>query len=132
MLIYSKQDAGMQTAKLRDEKEVLDRQQHADSEKLKNYEENLQQLKSREHELNLQEEQMRTRLKKILVTSTKNKDDLTDLTNELRVMQDKHRDARLFQILFPFMIILWLWWFLEACSFPVDLDFIFCLDLFLF
>lgn len=106
MLIYSKQDAGMQTAKLRDEKEVLDRQQHADIEKLKNYEENLQQLKSREHELNLQEEQMRTRLKKILVTSTKNKDDLTDLTNELRAMQDKHRDARLFQFHFPFMIIL--------------------------
>ncbi|KAH7517383.1 hypothetical protein FEM48_Zijuj09G0057800 [Ziziphus jujuba var. spinosa] len=90
-----KEDAGMKTAKLRDEKEVLDRQQHADIEAQKNLEENLQQLRSREHELDSQEQQMRTRLKKILDTSTKNKDDLADQKKELRAMQDSHRDARL-------------------------------------
>ncbi|KAF7804635.1 structural maintenance of chromosomes protein 1 [Senna tora] len=84
----------MKTAKLREEKELLDRQQHADSEAQKNLDENLQQLKNRESELNSQEEQMQTRLKKILDNSTKHKDDLTNLKKELRVMQDKHRDSR--------------------------------------
>lgn len=84
----------MRTAKLRDEKEVLDRQQHADIEAQKNLEENLLQLKNRDHELELQEEQMRTRLKGILESSTKNKEDLTALKKELRAMQDKHRKSR--------------------------------------
>lgn len=84
----------MRTAKLRDEKEVLDRQQHADIEAQKNLEENLQQLQNRDHELELQEEQMRTRLKGILESSTKNKEDLTALKKELRAMQDKHRKSR--------------------------------------
>lgn len=96
----------MKTAKLRDEKEVLDRQQHADIEAQKNLEENLQQLRSRETELNLQEEQMKTRLKKILDTSTKNKNDLNDQKKELRLMQDKHRDARLFHSFFFFCVVL--------------------------
>ena len=66
----------MKTAKLRDEKEVLDRQQHADIEAQKNLEENLQQLSNRVHELEAQEDQMRARLKKILDTSAKQKDEL--------------------------------------------------------
>ncbi|KAF2286808.1 hypothetical protein GH714_030469 [Hevea brasiliensis] len=89
-----KEDAGMKTVKLRDEKEVLDRQQHADMEAQKNLEENLQQLINREHELDAQEAQMRARQKKIHDTSTKNKKELTDLKKELREMQDKHRDSR--------------------------------------
>ncbi|KAJ7977239.1 Structural maintenance of chromosomes protein [Quillaja saponaria] len=89
-----KEEAGMKTAKLRDEKEVLDRQQHADIEAQKNLEENCQQLRNREQELDSQEKQMRTRLRKILDSAAKNKDDLTSLKKELRVMQDKHRDAR--------------------------------------
>lgn len=84
----------MRTAKLRDEKEVLDRQQHADIEAQKNLEENLQQLQNRDRELERQEEQMRTRLKGILESSTKNKEDLTALKKELRAMQDKHRKSR--------------------------------------
>ncbi|XP_059451634.1 structural maintenance of chromosomes protein 1-like [Corylus avellana] len=55
---FSKENAGMRTAKLRDEKEVLDRQQHADIEARKNLEENLQQLRNREYELDLQHEQV--------------------------------------------------------------------------
>ncbi|KAK7345769.1 hypothetical protein VNO77_16380 [Canavalia gladiata] len=89
-----KEEAGMKTAKLKEEKELLDRQQHADSEAQKNLEENLQQLRNRESELNSQEEQMRARLKKILDNSAKNKDGLANLKKELRVMQDKHRDSK--------------------------------------
>lgn len=90
----------MKTIKLRDEKEVLDRQQHADMEAQKNLEENLQQLINREHELDAQEAQMRTRQKKIQDTSTKNKKELADLKKELREMQDKHRDSRYVNYLF--------------------------------
>lgn len=93
----------MKTAKLRDEKEVLDRQQHADIEAQKNLEENLQQLSNREHELDVQENQMRSRLKKILDSSAEHKDELTNLKKELRMMQDKHRDSRLVSSWFPFL-----------------------------
>ncbi|KAL4367052.1 hypothetical protein GQ457_05G003340 [Hibiscus cannabinus] len=89
-----KGDAGMKTAKLRDEKELLDRLQHTDIEAQKNLEENLQQLNDREHELEAQEDQMRARLKKILDTSAKQKDELADLKKELRDMQDKHQKSR--------------------------------------
>eukprot|EP00257_Ricinus_communis_P022785 XP_015582611.1 structural maintenance of chromosomes protein 1 [Ricinus communis] len=90
-----KEDAGMKTIKLREEKEVLDRQQHADMEAQKNLEENLQQLKNRESELNAQEAQMRARQEKIQETSTKNKKELADLKKDSREMHDKHRDSRI-------------------------------------
>lgn len=89
----------MKTLKLRDEKEVLDRQQHVNLEAQKNLEENLQQLKNRSSELELQEEQMEKRLKKIDDMSAKHKNDLTAQKKELRLMQDKHRDARSFNFL---------------------------------
>lgn len=92
----SKEEAGMKTAKLREEKELLDRKLNADYEAQKNLEENLQQLRNRESELNSQEEQMRARREKIVDNSTKNKNGLDDLKKELRVMQDKHRDSRYF------------------------------------
>ncbi|CAL8178356.1 unnamed protein product [Prunus armeniaca] len=89
-----KEDAGMKTAKLRDEKEVLDRQQHADLEAQKNLEENLQQLRSRLGELESQEEQMLTRQRKIKENSTKHRDEVKSLNNELHAMQEKHLHAR--------------------------------------
>ncbi|KAM6592206.1 hypothetical protein CsatA_014811 [Cannabis sativa] len=89
-----KEDAGMKTAKLKDEKEVLDRQHHVNIEALKNLEENLQQLKNRSSELDTQEEQMKKRLKKIDDSSSKHKSDLTAQKKELRSMHDKHQDAR--------------------------------------
>ncbi|OMP03047.1 RecF/RecN/SMC [Corchorus capsularis] len=89
-----KEDAGMKTAKLRDEKEVLDRQQHADNEVKKNLEENIQQLRGRQRELETQEEQMRARLKKILDTSAKQRAEVEDLEKELRKMQDRHQTTR--------------------------------------
>jgi len=92
----SKEEAGMKTAKLREEKELLDRKLNADSEAQNNLEENLQQLRNRESELNSQEEQMRARLEKILDNSAKNRTGLENLKKELRVMQDKHRDSKYF------------------------------------
>ncbi|RYR24987.1 hypothetical protein Ahy_B02g058606 isoform A [Arachis hypogaea] len=89
-----KEEIGMKTAELREKKELLDRQQHADSEAKKNLEENLQQLENRVSELDLQETQMKTRLKKILGGSEGNKNELEKLKKELRVMEEKHRDSR--------------------------------------
>ncbi|KAK3193546.1 hypothetical protein Dsin_024856 [Dipteronia sinensis] len=89
-----KEDAGMKTAKLRDEKEVLDRQQHADIEVLKNLEENFQQLSNREHELDAQEKQLRLRQENISKTSDLHKKDLKELMDKQRAMQDEHRDSR--------------------------------------
>ncbi|KAM7496101.1 hypothetical protein LguiA_020515 [Lonicera macranthoides] len=89
-----KEEAGMKTAKLRDEKEVLDRQQHAAVEAQKNLEENLQQLESRKQELESQEKQMQTRLKKILDAVVKNKDELIQAKKEQREMHEKFEDAR--------------------------------------
>ncbi|XP_020081936.1 structural maintenance of chromosomes protein 1-like [Ananas comosus] len=77
-----KEDAGMKTAKLRDEKEVYDRQLHADIEAQKNLEENLQQLLSREEEISSQEDEIKTRLKKILDSIPKHKDELVRLKEE--------------------------------------------------
>ncbi|KAE9612204.1 hypothetical protein Lal_00022122 [Lupinus albus] len=88
-----KEDAGMKTAKLREEKEVLDTKQHADSEAQKNLEENLQQLINRESELKSQEEQMLTRLKRLLDSSSKNRDDLANLDKERLLMKHKHQDS---------------------------------------
>ncbi|CAK8571767.1 unnamed protein product [Lathyrus sativus] len=89
-----KEEAGMKTAKLKEEKELLDRQQHADTEAQKNLEENLKQLKSRESELDSQEKKMRERLKKILDSSAKNKDAVEKLNTELRVMKEKHNESK--------------------------------------
>ncbi|XAR61094.1 hypothetical protein NMG60_11034705 [Bertholletia excelsa] len=89
-----KEEAGMKTAKLRDEKEVLDRQQHADVEAQKNLEENLQQLESRQQELESQEQQMRSRLKKILDGVGKHKEELTRVKKEQREITEKLKNSR--------------------------------------
>ncbi|GFP85426.1 structural maintenance of chromosomes protein 1 [Phtheirospermum japonicum] len=89
-----KEEAGMKTAKLKDEKEVLDRQQNADIEAQKNLEENVQQLENRKQELELQEKQMQTRLKKILDAVGKHKEDLTRVRKEQREMKDKLVESR--------------------------------------
>lgn len=93
-MICSKEEAGMKTAKLRDEKEVQDRQQHADIEAQKNLEENLQQLVSRKNELESQEKQMQNRLKKMLDTAGKNKEELARANKEQRELKEKLEDSR--------------------------------------
>ncbi|CAL9753590.1 unnamed protein product [Musa acuminata subsp. burmannicoides] len=83
-----KEEAGMKTAKLRDEKEVQDRQLHADIEVQQNLEENFQQLLSREKELSTQEDESRKRLKQIL-------DSVADYKKELdRVKKDLHKISK--------------------------------------
>ncbi|RZR84214.1 hypothetical protein BHM03_00010981, partial [Ensete ventricosum] len=83
-----KEEAGMKTAKLRDEKEVQDRQLHADIEVQQNLEENLQQLLSREKELSTQEAESQKRLKQIL-------DSVADYKKELdRVKKDLHKISK--------------------------------------
>lgn len=95
---YSKEEAGMKTAKLRDEKEVLDRQQRADIDAQKNLEENLQQLENRKHELESQEKQMQTRLKKILDAVKKHDEELKRVKEEQREMKNKLRRSRLVRL----------------------------------
>ncbi|WZY84338.1 hypothetical protein YC2023_030722 [Brassica napus] len=89
-----KQEAWMQTIKLRDEKEVLDRQYHTDLEALRNLEENYQQLINRENDLDEQIERMKSRLKEIEDSSSEYKNETTNLKKQLRTLQEKHRDAR--------------------------------------
>ncbi|XP_009766461.1 structural maintenance of chromosomes protein 1 [Nicotiana tabacum] len=89
-----KEEAGMKTAKLRDEKEVLDRQQRADIDAEKNLEENLQQLENRKHELESQEKQMQTRLKKILDAVKKHDEELKRVNEEQREMKNNLRRSK--------------------------------------
>ncbi|WJX18420.1 Structural maintenance of chromosomes protein 1, variant 2 [Trifolium repens] len=89
-----KEEAGMKTAKLREEKELLDRQQHADTEAQNNLDENLQQLKNREAELDSQEKQMRERLEKIKDNNQKDKETVENLNKELREMKEKHNESK--------------------------------------
>ncbi|KAL2535788.1 Structural maintenance of chromosomes (SMC) family protein [Forsythia ovata] len=89
-----KEEAGMRTAKLKDEKEVLDRQQHADIEAQKNLEENLRQLENRKQELESQEKQMQTRLNKILDAVGKHKEELTRVQKEQREVKNKLVESR--------------------------------------
>lgn len=90
-----KEEAGMKTIKLRDEKEVLDRQYHTDLEALRNLEENYQQLINRENDLDEQIERMKSRQKEIEDSSSEYKNETTSLKKQLRSLQEKHRDARL-------------------------------------
>ncbi|XP_047336819.1 structural maintenance of chromosomes protein 1 [Impatiens glandulifera] len=96
LAIYNniKEEAGMKTAKLRDEKEVLDRQQHSDIEVQKNLEENVQQLENRRQELEMQEKQMRARMEKILDSVVKHKEELTRVRKEQREMSEKLGTSR--------------------------------------
>lgn len=90
-----KEKAGMKTAKLRDEKDVLDRQQHADIEAKKNLEENCQQLENRKQELEAQEKQMEARRVKIAGNVDKYKEELGRVRKDQRDMKDKLDQSRL-------------------------------------
>ncbi|CAH2064119.1 unnamed protein product [Thlaspi arvense] len=90
-----KEEAGMKTIKLRDEKEALDRQQHAHLQVLRNLEENYQQLINRENDLDEQIERLKSRKKEIEDSTLENKKETTNLKNQLLELQGKHRDARI-------------------------------------
>ena len=79
---------------MRDEKEVLDRQQKTDIEAQKNLEENLQQLKSRLEELNSQEEEMKERLERDQAASRKHEEEMKRLKKEQEQMRKKSQESR--------------------------------------
>ncbi|KAI3801077.1 hypothetical protein L1987_29178 [Smallanthus sonchifolius] len=89
-----KEEAGMKTTKLRDEKEVHDREQHADLEAQKNLEENLQQLESRKQELESQKKQMKSRLSKIVEAVGKHNEELKRLRKEQNDTRKKLGDSK--------------------------------------
>lgn len=89
-----KEEAGMKTTKLRDEKEVLDRQQHSDIEVLKNLEENRQQLENRRQELEMQEKQMQSRMENILDSVVKHKEEINRVRREQRELSEKLGTSR--------------------------------------
>ncbi|KAK1267070.1 Structural maintenance of chromosomes protein 1 [Acorus gramineus] len=86
-----KEDAGTKTAKLKDEKEVYDRQLHADEEAQKNLEENRQQLINREKELLSQQKQMENRLGKIRDSIKKHEKDLSSVRSEWHEFKNKRQ-----------------------------------------
>ncbi|KAG0580223.1 hypothetical protein M758_4G158500 [Ceratodon purpureus] len=89
-----KEQAGTRTAKLRQEKEVQDRQLQADVEALKNLEENLRQLTERDQQLASQEEQTHARMAKSTEAHAKHVADLAAAQKELSDMQDRHRKSK--------------------------------------
>ncbi|KAI3901248.1 hypothetical protein MKW92_040968 [Papaver armeniacum] len=89
-----KEEAGIKTAKLIEEKEVQDRLLHADMEAQKYQEENLQQLITREQELESQVEQMQARQEKIVESFQKHKEERTGVKKDLNKMQDEHRESK--------------------------------------
>ncbi|KAK9055706.1 hypothetical protein SSX86_026791 [Deinandra increscens subsp. villosa] len=89
-----KEEAGMKTTKLKDEKEVQDREQHADVEAEKNLKENLQQLESRKQELESQQKQMQNRLKKIVEAVGKHNEELKRLRKEQNDTKKKLGDSK--------------------------------------
>ncbi|KAG8387646.1 hypothetical protein BUALT_Bualt02G0043000 [Buddleja alternifolia] len=86
---HIKEEAGMETAKLKDEKEVLDRQQNTHIEAQKNVEENVRELENRKQELESQMTQMQIRLEKILDAVGKHREDLRRVEKEQLEMKDK-------------------------------------------
>ncbi|KAJ1254553.1 hypothetical protein BS78_K033900 [Paspalum vaginatum] len=95
-----KEDAGMKTAKLRDEKEVIDKKLNADVEAKKNLEENMQQLCSRKDEISSQERELHTRLDKILNSIPKHVKELAHLREEHnRISKERQSSGSRYQTL---------------------------------
>lgn len=90
---------------MRDEKEILDRQLHADVEAKRNFDENIQQMEYREQELCSQEDQMQARLHKIHEAFGKNTNELTRVRKELTEIKAKKSKSRFFFHLVIFLII---------------------------
>ncbi|XP_076889486.1 structural maintenance of chromosomes protein 1-like [Bidens hawaiensis] len=89
-----KEEAGMKTTKLKDEKEVQDREQLADVEAEENLEQNLQELESRKQELEGQQKQNQSRLKKIVEAVGKHNEELKRLRREQNDVRKKLGDSK--------------------------------------
>jgi structural maintenance of chromosome 1 len=77
-----KEDAETRTAKLRGEKEILDKELNVNAEARKNLEENMQQLRNRVDEISSMEIELQTSLDMILNSITTHKDELSCLHEE--------------------------------------------------
>lgn len=106
MQFCRKEDAGTKTAKMRDEKEILDRQLHADVEAKRNFDGNIQQMEYRVQELCSQEDQMQARLHKIHEASGKNTKELTRVRKELPEIRAKKLKSRFFLCIRLFFFII--------------------------
>ncbi|XP_024540007.1 structural maintenance of chromosomes protein 1-like [Selaginella moellendorffii] len=89
-----KEEAGTKTVKLKLDKEVHDREQQADLEAQKNWEENLQQLSSRDQQLASEGQVLDGRMKRLIDSIEKNKQEHAQVVKELSQMQEKNRKAR--------------------------------------
>lgn len=89
-----KEEAAKKTLKLRDEKEVLDRQQRVQTEAQNNLEQNLHQLKNRLEELDSQEEDLHARLIKCQDSTKKNEEEINELRREQEEMRTTHQTSR--------------------------------------
>jgi len=95
----------MKTAKLRDEKEVIDKKLNADVEAKKNLVENLQQLESRKDEISSQERELQTKLNKILHSIPKLENELTHLHEEHdKIAKERQSSGLVYTKFFGFFI----------------------------
>lgn len=85
----------MKTAKLRDEKEVIDKKLNADAEAKKNLVENMQQLESRKDEISSQERELQAKLNKILNSIPKHENELAHLREEHRRIAKERQSSGL-------------------------------------
>nr|GFC79538.1 structural maintenance of chromosomes protein 1 [Tanacetum cinerariifolium] len=88
-----KEEAVIETNKLREKKKVLDSEQCADVEAQKYVEENLQQLESIKQELESQQKQMQSRFKKIVEVIRKHHEELKRLRKEKSDVRKKLGDC---------------------------------------
>ncbi|KAL6868090.1 hypothetical protein ACP4OV_014935 [Aristida adscensionis] len=95
-----KEDVGMKTAKLRNEKDVIDKKLNVLIAEKKNLEENMQQLHSREAEISSQERELHTRLNRILHSIPQHEDELAQLGEELnRIAKERQSSGSRYQTL---------------------------------
>jgi len=86
---YSKEDAGMKTANMRDEKDVMERKLNADVEAKKNLKYNIDQLRSRNDEILSQESELHTRFYNILHSVAKHEEEIARLREELKQIAEE-------------------------------------------
>ncbi|XP_078152053.1 structural maintenance of chromosomes protein 1-like [Carex rostrata] len=89
-----KEEAGMKTAKLKDEKEVYDRQLHADEESLKNMNENMEQLRDQKVEISSHEADLQAKLKKIKNNISNLQKELDDHKRNIMRIADERKSTK--------------------------------------
>ncbi|CAM0873936.1 unnamed protein product [Alopecurus aequalis] len=95
-----KEDAETRTAKLRDEKEILDKERNVNVEAIKNLNENMQQLYNRRDDISSLENELQTRLNTILHLITMHTDELACFREEHdKIVKERQSSGAKYQIL---------------------------------